>query len=96
MNPEDVARKAADLVSGDRNAVYGDSHIQHSRAATMWNGYLQAKYGWGALNAEDVCNLMTMLKWSREMNGGHHEDNYIDGCAYQALAAKSASRLNDL
>jgi len=91
MKPADLLNEAAGLVSGERNKAYGDAYQQHVKAARMWSAYLQAKYGISPeLSASDVCHLMSLLKWSREMSGPFKADNNVDDCGYAALAGYCA------
>ena len=84
-----MLREAADLVSGDRNALYGDAYEQHLRAAFIFNGWLKAKYGGlPDLDAADMCEALIAVKKSRPLQTGvPHRDTDVDCVAYQALRA---------
>lgn len=91
----DLAREAAELVVGDRNAAYGDMVVNHQAIAAIWNGYLLARIVSGKpmeLSAEDVVNMMESLKIARRLNGAYKRDNYVDGAGYAALAGEIRSR----
>jgi hypothetical protein len=90
MRAHEILAKAAELINGDRAKSHGDYVLQHKRAAAMMSSYLTAKYGPITLSAEDVCHLLTTLKWSRAMTGNYNPDNGVDGTAYEAIAGACA------
>ena len=84
---------AKKLINGDRQKTYGDALDSHARIAEFWSAYLGIK-----LDAADVAALMVLLKISRAVGtkraGQKHDDSYIDGIGYLALAKELESRLN--
>jgi hypothetical protein len=44
----------------------------------------------GALSAEDVANMMELMKIARRKLGTLKKDNYIDGAGYAAVAFECA------
>jgi hypothetical protein len=102
MRAGDIAKAAADLVGGDRQHTHGDKVENHQAIADMWNGYLKAKFHTSALkvrhavdvafSAEDVANMMELLKIARRLNGAFNVDDYIDGAGYAACAGEIAGR----
>lgn len=84
--------KVKEIVSGDRNADYGDPIDNHERTARFWVEYLRHRISvtpTGAaitLNGRDVCWLNVLQKISRECHCAKH-DNAIDVCGYAANAA---------
>jgi hypothetical protein len=79
-----VLQKAQALVNGDRNKTHGDIWENHENIARLWNGYLEDKDG--AILAEDVANMMELLKIARRKLGSLNIDDYIDGAGYAAVA----------
>lgn len=84
-----VLTRAAELVNGDRQANYGPPAVNFSRIARGWEVILGQP-----VTAEQVALCMAWLKIARLVNGPH-EDSYIDGAAYMALAAE-LSGIEDL
>ena len=58
-----VLETALKLIGGDRAADYGSMWENHENIAQLWNGYLYNKEG--DLTAEDVANLMELMKIAR-------------------------------
>ena len=82
---------AAHLVDGPRQATHGDKHEFHEAAADLWNAYLRGAHGVNAqIRAQDVAQMMALLKMARTFAPGFHADNYIDGAAYTAIAGELA------
>ena len=89
---------AIKLTGGDRDKSYGPPFDNLSDCSTLWNAYINSK--WGCLkvqadgsykvdlNAEDVAWMMTLVKMTRSFQGGYHPDNYTDAAAYSAIAGE--------
>lgn len=95
MKAAEIARKAAELVCGDREQQHGDKVINHQAIAAVWNGYLLARIVSGKqfeLSAGDVAAMMELLKIARRLNGTFNADDYVDGAGYAAVAGEIASR----
>jgi hypothetical protein len=75
-----VLNDAVKLVMGDRKDAYGSPEDNLSRIAGLWSAYLGA-----AVTAEDVCNMMALVKISRG-KATYKKDNAVDGVAYLLLA----------
>ena len=91
MNTTDILKKAEQLVSDDRAKTHGDKIVNHENIARLFSAYLTNKFQ-AVLNltAEDVAQLMTLLKIARSQAGTHNVDDYIDGVGYQAIAGHIA------
>ena len=87
MPARQVLEKALNLVSHDRAKTYGSMWQNHHNIAMLWNGYLHDK---DTLTAQDVANMMELLKIARRKLGTFNEDNYIDGAGYAAVALECA------
>lgn len=80
-----VLTEAAAIVSGDRNADYGDCVEDFQCTVDMWNAYLIRRDIVGEdapkLEPHDLANMMVLLKMSREAHK-HKRDNLVDACGY--------------
>jgi hypothetical protein len=85
MNAAEIARHAADLVSGDRNASHGEAHVNFENIRALWSAYLDRE-----LTAVDVALMMVLLKVARTKAGRHNPDDYVDAVGYAALAGELA------
>lgn len=64
---------------------YGNAERCMSNIAKQWNLYLFQKYGTpSAINDEDVCYMMVLLKMVRDIHKPKR-DNLVDGIGYTAL-----------
>ena len=93
MKAEDIAKKAADLVGGDRQQQHGDKTANHAAIAALWNGIIEARKAngkTGPLDALDVANMMEALKIARRYSGKHNDDDYVDAAGYAAVAGEIA------
>ena len=88
MSAEQILGTALHLVSGDRAVDYGPIWDNHENIAQLWSGYL---YNKDEISAEDVANMMELLKIARRKTGVLKEDNYIDGAGYAAVAYECAA-----
>jgi|TARA_R110000787_G_scaffold256790_1_gene362030 hypothetical protein len=84
----EILQRASKIVAGDRAEDYGSIWRNHQNIAQLWNGYLYNAEG--LLTAEDVANMMELLKIARRKVGACKEDNYIDGAGYAAVAYECA------
>ena len=82
MKRGEVLQTAETLISGDRQASYGDAAESHQRIADLWAVYLNVE-----ISAVDVAAMMVLLKVSRS-KGSARDDNWIDICGYAALAGE--------
>jgi len=99
MKAEDMLRKAAELVGGNRHDQHGERTQNHENIARMWNAYLRAKVRGSdlyELGAADVAIMSALLKIARTASGKHNIDDYMDGAAYLALAGDMAERAGDV
>ncbi len=100
MKAEDIAKKAASLVSGEREDQHGDKFVNFGNIAILWNAFLairdrQAPTPVNAytppLRGEDVAKMMALLKLARMESGAHNPDDAIDFCGYAAIAGELSS-----
>lgn len=83
MDRNEVLSKAAELISGDRQATYGDAKEMHQLIGDLWSAYLGVEVG-----AVDVAVLMVLMKAARSKGPQKHADNFVDICGYAALACE--------
>lgn len=88
---EYVLRKAAELVTNDRQEVYGDASEEFVKVAAAWS----AVFGWD-VRPDQVPLAMTLLKSVRLQNCPTHEDSWIDIAGYASLGLEVALRTKDL
>lgn len=88
---------AKEIIHGDREQAYGDPRFNLDTIAQLWSVYLQRLfYSWGIdgaeLRAEDVSQMMILLKTARLIHNPTHKDSLVDQAGYAALQG----RINDL
>ena len=80
MTTTEILTKAEKLVSDDRAKTHGDKIVNHENIARLFSAYLTNKFQAVInINAEDVAQLMTLLKIARSQAGQHNIDDYVDG-----------------
>lgn len=86
---ETVCEEAQRIVYGDREATYDHPSRNFERTASMWNGYLRAKYpGIGyVVDEHDVAWMMSLLKLARQIHQ-NKRDNIVDFIGYAACVQK--------
>ena len=81
-----VLDTARDIIYGDREKTYGSPAKNLQVVADYWINYLRSiDYPEKGLTAEDVCNMMVLLKVARLGNTPGHHDSLVDICGYTAL-----------
>ena len=81
MLAQEVCRRAAELLDGDRARHYGDPRDLHGKIGALWSAYLGH-----AITAHDVALMMVLLKVGRAKAGRFNLDNYVDGAGYAGIA----------
>jgi len=82
---------AATLVTGEREADYGDKHTSCLAIARLWNAYLE-NLETTLLTSRDVAQMMSLLKVARTQGGRYKRDNYLDQVGWAAIAGELAQR----
>lgn len=90
MNAEEVCKKAAELVGGDRAKTHGPKVKNHQNIADHWNAYLGDRLR-DKLTPKDVALMMAELKIARTKLGAYNPDDYIDGAGYFGVAGEIAA-----
>jgi hypothetical protein len=87
----EILKRAAEVTGGERQDSYGPVKDNMSTIAEFWSTYLTERNGiYTPLDASDAAWMMVLLKAARSLNGGYHEDNYVDAAAYAAIAGECA------
>lgn len=92
VRADEIAMKAAHLVSGDRQKTHGEKRANFENIARLWNAWLVNKDGprGHLLTASDVAELMVLLKIARMSSGEYNPDDALDACGYAAIAGELA------
>ena len=85
MHRSEILKTADTLVNGDRQEQYGTPQENFDRIAKGWSVLLGKE-----VVPSEVALCLAWLKMARLVNGPH-DDSYIDGAAYLALAGELAS-----
>ena len=85
MTRTEILDEAASLLTGSRQAVYGDARAMHGRIASYWSAHLDHP-----VSAADVAVMMVLLKLARTKASPDHADSYVDGIGYLAIAGELA------
>lgn len=94
LTASDAARKAADLVGGERDRTHGTKRENFRKIAGMWNAWLDIRpQSNKPLDALDVGAMMCLLKLARTQHGAYNPDDYIDLIGYGACTAEIADQI---
>jgi hypothetical protein len=83
MNRGNILDEAKRLIHTDRQKEYGHPLINHQRIATLWSVILEKE-----ITPAQAALCMAMVKAARLVQTPEHEDSYIDGAAYFAIAGE--------
>jgi len=75
-----ILDEAKAIIYGDREKTYGAPGKNLKMIGDLWAAYSGVPF-----TAEDVCNMMILLKVARLANDPKHRDSQIDLCGYAAL-----------
>lgn len=90
-SPINILEKANEIIYGDREKAYGSPRFNLDTIAMLWTVYLQRKFSGSEmfidlkLRAEDVSQLMILLKTARLIHNPTHVDSLVDQAGYAAL-----------
>lgn len=84
---------AKEIIHGDREQAYGDPRFNLDTIAMFWTLYLHRLFhSWGIegakLKAEDVAQMMILLKTARLIHNPTHKDSLVDQAGYAALQGR--------
>ena len=83
MNRGQILDEAKRLIHTDRQKDYGHPLINHQRIASLWSVILEKE-----ITPAQAALCMAMVKAARLVQTPQHEDSYIDGAAYFAIAGE--------
>ena len=88
----ELLANAADTIA-ERSKTHGHYDLTILRTSKLWSDFLERD-----IDPMDVAICMALLKFARVMEArGHHDDNFLDACAYIAIAGELAVKdWNDL
>lgn len=87
--PINILMEANKIIYGDREKAYGSPRFNLDTIAKFWSVYLQRKFPGLAdradFTAEDVAQMMILLKSARLIHNPTHVDSLTDQAGYAAL-----------
>ena len=86
MHRSKILKDAEFLINNDREKDYGHPKINHGRIADLWSVVLERK-----IEPHEVALCMALVKISRLVQTPDHEDSYVDGAVYIAIAGELAT-----
>ena len=87
MNRQDILDEASRLTHGNRDKNYGTPLLNHQRIAAIWSVILGLD-----ITPSQVALCMAGVKIARLVETPDHEDSFIDGAAYFAIAGEIAGQ----
>ena len=91
MNRTDILNTANQYITEDRAATHGNAEDNFAAIAGGWDWWLSIREH-GPLSAFDVAMMMTIFKTARAASNKAHNDNFVDGAGYYALAGEIATK----
>lgn len=83
MNRGKILDEAKRLSAADRQDIYGDPLVNHTRIADLWSVYLEQE-----ISPSQVALCLCLVKIARLMQTPDHLDSHIDLAAYAAIAGE--------
>lgn len=78
-----ILDEANSIIYGDREKTYGNPAKNLNNIANFWSVYLDVE-----ISAQDVAQMMVLLKLARLMNTPNHRDSLVDAVGYLALVER--------
>jgi hypothetical protein len=78
-----ILDEANSIIYGDREKTYGNPAKNLNNIANFWSVYLDIK-----ISAQDVAQMMVLLKLARLINTPNHRDSLVDAVGYLALVER--------
>jgi hypothetical protein len=88
MNRTEILETAVSHITVDRAATHGDAEDSFASIAQVWQWWLDKRPAHSDLNAFDVAMMMSLLKHARAAGNPRHDDNFVDGAGYLAIAGE--------
>lgn len=89
MNRTEYLKRAAEIISGEREKIYGNPRDNFQLIADLWSRYLASTSPFN-LDCRDVANMMILLKIARSTKGNLYDDTWVDIAGYAALGGELA------
>lgn len=86
MIRKEILDEAARIVTGERQAQYGDAEDSFGLIGGLWSDYLNHP-----VSSKDVALMMILLKVAREKGGKGKADNWVDIAGYAACGGEVAT-----
>ena len=83
MSRDDILRRAAECVSGQREQDYGSPEDNFNTIANLWYAYSGYPF-----EAVDVAMMMALLKIARISSGHGSDDSFVDLAGYAACGGE--------
>lgn len=78
-----ICEEALRTINGERQDQYGNQEDTFALIASLWSAYLGVD-----VKAENVADMMQLLKIAREKGGKGKRDNLVDNIGYALLGAE--------
>lgn len=78
-----ITEEALRTINGERQDAYGAPEDTFALIASLWSAYLGVD-----VKAENVADMMQLLKIAREKGGKGKRDNLVDNIGYALLGAE--------
>lgn len=89
MKRAEILTRAAQIVSGEKNFMYGSPEDNFAQIAARWTHYIMGRYGVRIpLDGADVAAMMIDVKLARISTGRGREDNWVDIAGYAACGGE--------
>lgn len=75
-----VEQEAREIIYGDREKTYGHPAKNLEQIAELWSAYTNT-----TITADQVCDMMILLKLARLKNNPTHRDSLVDMIGYTLL-----------
>jgi hypothetical protein len=84
-----ILAEAARIVEGARNQQHGDKERSFIAIAGVWDAYLRHRRDpTGAIRAQDVAHMMSLMKKMRAEWGTPIRDHFVDDAGYTGIAGE--------
>lgn len=77
---QNIEQEAREIIYGDREKTYGHPAKNIEHIAALWSAYTST-----TITADQVCDMMVLLKLARLKNNPTHRDSLVDMIGYTLL-----------
>lgn len=88
-----ILNSAAEIVTGDRESVYGSPEDSFQTIAHFWSTYLNSRFHFPIpLEPFDIAAMLSLLKLARlAHSSGQHLDSWVDLAGYAACGGEASN-----